>query len=159
VMVLASLYALRVVAGGVAAAVPLSHWLVGFSMFIFLSLALMKRHAELTVLEREGKTDAAGRSYLVIDRDWVGSAGITSGYMAVVVLALYITSDDVERLYRWPAVLWPVCVVVLLWISRMWAFAYRGSIDDDPIVATLKDRASYIVGGLIAVLIFVAAWM
>lgn len=159
VMVLASLYALRVVAGGVAAAVPLSHWLVGFSMFIFLSLALMKRHAELTVLEREGRTDAAGRSYLVIDRDWVGSAGITSGYLAVVVLALYITSDDVEVLYRWPAVLWPVCVVVLLWISRMWAFAYRGSIDDDPIVATLEDRASYIVGGLIAVLIFVAAWM
>jgi len=78
---------------------------------------------------------------------------------AVLVLALYITSDDVEVLYRWPTMLWPVCVAVLLWISRMWALAYRGSIDDDPVVVTLKDPASYAVGALIAMLMFVAAWM
>ena len=159
VMALASLYVLRVIAGGVAAAVPLSHWLVVFSMFIFLSLALMKRHAELTLLERQGRAEAAGRNYFVADREWVGSAGIASGYLSVLVLALYITSDDVEVLYRWPAALWPVCVGVLLWISRMWALAYRGSIDDDPVVVTLKDRTSYIVGALIATLMSVAAWM
>ena len=159
VMVLASLYVLRVVAGGMAADVPLSHWFVGFSLFIFLSLALMKRHAELTLLEKQGRSDADGRGYMSLDREWVGSTGIASGYLSVVVLALYIASDDVERLYRWPTLLWPVCVAVLLWISRMWALAYRGSIDDDPVVVTLKDPASYAVGALIATLMFVAAWM
>jgi hypothetical protein len=128
-------------------------------MFIFLSLALMKRHAELTLLERQGRADATGRGYVSLDREWVGATGIASGYLSVLVLALYITSDDVEVLYRWPAMLWPVCVAVLLWISRMWALAYRGSIDDDPVVVTLKDPASYAVGALIAILMFVAAWM
>jgi 4-hydroxybenzoate polyprenyltransferase/phosphoserine phosphatase len=159
VMVLASLYVLRVIAGGLAVAVPLSHWLLGFSMFMFLSLALMKRHAELTLLERDGKADASGRGYLALDREWVGSMGIVSGYLSVLVLALYITSDDVEVLYRWPTVLWPACVAVLLWISRLWALAYRGAIDDDPVVVTLRDPLTYMVGGLIATLIFVAAWM
>ena len=159
VMVLASLYVLRVIAGGLAVDVPLSHWFVAFSMFIFLSLALMKRHAELTLLERQGRADATGRGYVSLDREWVGATGIASGYLSVLVLALYITSDDVEVLYRWPAMLWPVCVAVLLWISRMWALAYRGSIEDDPVVVTLKDPASYAVGALIAILMFVAAWM
>lgn len=159
VIALASLYVLRVVAGGLAVSVPISHWLLGFSMFLCLSLALMKRHAELTLLQHTGRTEAAGRDYQVVDREWIGPFGAASGYLSVVVLALYITSRDVEVLYRWPAVLWPVCVAVLYWITRMWALAYRGSIHDDPVVATLKDPVSHAVGGLIAMLIFVAAWM
>jgi 4-hydroxybenzoate polyprenyltransferase/phosphoserine phosphatase len=159
VIVLASLYVVRIVAGALAVSVPLSHWLVGFSMFIFLSLALMKRHAELTLLDRGGRTDAAGRGYQTQDREWLGSAGIASGYLSVVVLALYVTSKDVEVLYRSPTILWPVCVAVLFWITSMWALAHRGSIDDDPLVVTLKDPVSQAIGALVAVLTCVAAWV
>jgi 4-hydroxybenzoate polyprenyltransferase/phosphoserine phosphatase len=156
VIVLASLYVLRVVAGGMAADVPLSHWLLGFSMFVFLSLALMKRHCELTIWQRLGRTDVAGRGYQAGDREWIGSMGAASGYMSVVVLALYITSRDVEALYRWPTLLWPVCVAMLFWITRMWALAYRGTIDDDPVLVAIRDRTSYVLGASVAMLMVVA---
>lgn len=158
VIVLASLYVVRVIAGGLAVAVPLSHWLLGFSMFVFLSLALMKRFSELTVLERTGRSHAPGRGYVARDRDWLGPMGIASGYMSVLVLALYITSDDVKVLYRWPTVLWPVCVAVLLWITRLWALAFRGAIADDPVIVSLKDPVSYVVGAVTVMLLFIAAW-
>ena len=159
VLVLASLYVVRVIAGGLAVQVALSHWLLGFSMFVFLSLALMKRYTELDVLERHGRGNAPGRGYVARDREWVGPMGIASGYMSVVVLALYITSEDVKVLYRWPSVLWPVCVAVLFWITRLWALAYRGSVTDDPVIVTLKDRVSYVVGAVTVLLLFIAAWM
>ena len=159
VLVLASLYVVRVIAGGLAVQVALSHWLLGFSMFVFLSLALMKRYTELDVLERHGRGSAPGRGYVARDREWVGPMGIASGYMSVVVLALYITSEDVKVLYRWPSVLWPVCVAVLFWITRLWALAYRGSVTDDPVIVTLKDRVSYVVGAVTVMLLFIAAWM
>lgn len=159
VIVLASLYVVRVVGGAFAVSVPLSHWLLGFSMFLFLSLALMKRHAELTLLDRAGRTDASGRGYQTLDREWLGSIGIASGYLSVVVLALYITSNDVEVLYRSPAMLWPICVAALYWITRMWALAYRGSVEDDPLVVTLNDPISHAVGAVSAVLICVATWI
>jgi 4-hydroxybenzoate polyprenyltransferase len=157
VVTLASLYVLRVVAGGLAVAVPLSHWLLAFSMFIFLSLALMKRHAELTLLRSTGRTEATGRAYRTSDLEWLGSTGTASGYLSVVVLALYVTGPDVGTLYRSPAILWPVCVAVLYWITRMWALTYRGSMHDDPVVATLKDPVSHAIGVVVAILIACAA--
>lgn len=157
VIVLAGLYVLRVIAGAVAVSVPLSHWLLGFSMFFFLSLALMKRHAELTALERSGRSEAAGRGYRSTDREWLGSMGTCGGYLSVLVLALYITNRDVEALYHWPAVLWPICPAVLYWIMRMWARVYRGLLDDDPLLASLRDPVSYALGALVAMLVFLAA--
>jgi 4-hydroxybenzoate polyprenyltransferase len=157
VVTLASLYVLRVVAGGLAVAVPLSHWLLAFSMFIFLSLALMKRYAELTLLRGNGRTEAAGRGYCTSDLEWLGSTGTASGYLSVLVLALYVTGSDVGALYRSPAILWPVCVAVLYWITRMWALTYRGSMHDDPVVATLKDPVSHAIGVAVAIFIACAA--
>lgn len=156
VIVLAGLYVLRVLAGGVAVGISVSTWLLAFSMFLFLSLALMKRFAELSVLQAEHRERAAGRGYVSSDKEWLANMGAASGYLSVLVLALYINSKDVEALYRHPQVLWLACPLLLFWITRMWALAHRGQIDDDPIMVTIKDRLSYGVGVAVAVVLFAA---
>jgi 4-hydroxybenzoate polyprenyltransferase/phosphoserine phosphatase len=148
VFVLAVLYTLRIAAGAAAIGVVVSHWLLAFSMFLFLSLALGKRHAELTKLEAREAPDAraAGRGYRAGDHLAVGVFGACSGYLAVLVFALYITSRDVLVLYRQPAILWAAPPLLLFWITRVWFLAHRRELGEDPVLFAIRDPASYAVG-------------
>ncbi len=156
VVVLAGLYTLRLVAGALAAEVAMSFWLSAFSLFIFSSLALAKRHTELGMWAAEKKERVAGRGYLVEDRAQIGSLGAAAGFVAVLVLALYIHSDDVRRLYARPTVLWGVLPLLLYWINRVWVLAARGTLHDDPIVFALRDRASWVIAVVAGVLVLLA---
>ncbi|HEU5304637.1 MAG TPA: UbiA family prenyltransferase, partial [Gemmatimonadales bacterium] len=132
VLLLAGLYTLRVLAGVAASNVRFSTWLLAFSMFLFLSLAFLKRYAELSELQGGAAEGIERRGYLRGDREWLGSMGGASGYLSVLVLALYINSEEVVALYRNPLLLWLICPLLLLWISRMWLLAHRGRIHQDP---------------------------
>lgn len=157
VLILASLYILRLLAGGAAATVPVSPWLLTFSGFLFLSLAFVKRYAELENLSSESPRDVIRRGYFVQDKELLQSLGTSSGYVAVLVFALYINNSlDIPVLYQQPEVLWGICPCVLYWINRVWFLAHRGVINQDPVVFTLTDPASYVVGGFIVTLLLIA---
>jgi len=143
VLTLAGLYTIRIIAGGVAAAVILSPWLLGFSMFLFLALAAVKRQAELTEQMTSGRTSAR-RAYKVEDLPILRGIALSGGMAAVMVLALYIASDAVQLLYGMPELLWLVCPIVLYWILRMVMMTHRGYMTDDPIVFAASDRVSLI---------------
>ena len=147
VLTLASLYTLRIIAGAAAISVPLSFWLLTFSMFIFLSLALIKRFSELK-LARQANIDGPlrGRGYDHQDLELVSTMGIGSGYLSVLVLALYIQDSRTSELYHTPQLIWLACPLLLFWISRAWLITHRGQIHDDPIVFAIKDRISWLVG-------------
>ena len=156
VLVLAALYTLRVLAGIAAAQVRFSTWLLAFSMFLFLSLAFLKRFTEVSAMEGAATEQVRRRGYIRGDREWLGSMGGASGYLSVLVLALYINSEQVVALYRAPLLLWLVCPLLLFWTSRMWLLAHRGQIHDDPIVATVRDPVSYLLGALVGVVLYIA---
>lgn len=156
VLLLAGLYTLRVLAGIAAAEVRFSTWLLAFAMFLFLSLAFLKRYTEVSAMEGAATEQVARRGYQRGDREWLGSMGGASGYLSVLVLALYINSEQVVVLYRMPLALWLVCPLLLFWTSRMWLLAHRGKIHDDPIVATVRDPASYLIGVLVAAVLYLA---
>ena len=151
VFVLAGLYVLRVVAGGVAASITLSTWLLAFALFFFLSLAFVKRYAELA-----GNGRAPGRGYTADDALWMHAIGTSSGYMAAVVMALYVSAPDVTSLYSQPRALWLLCPLLLFWITRMWFRAGRRQIHDDPVVEALKDPVGYVCAVALAVILVVA---
>lgn len=153
---LAGLYTLRVIAGAAAAQVPLSFWLLLFSVFLFLSLAFVKRYAELDALRRAGRLKAAGRGYCVDDLPVLQSLGIGAGYLSVLVLALYINSPAIEQLYHRPKYIWTLCVLMLYWMSRVWMRAHRGTMNEDPVVFALRDPISLVVGVLAAVTVAIA---
>jgi 4-hydroxybenzoate polyprenyltransferase len=153
---LAALYTLRVIAGAAAAGVALSFWLLIFSIFLFLSLAFVKRYAELDGLRRSSQLKAAGRGYRVEDLSVLQSFGTAAGYLSVLVLALYINSPDIESLYHRPKIIWLLCVLMLYWISRVWMKAHRGTMHDDPVVFALKDRVSLAIGLLGAITVAAA---
>jgi 4-hydroxybenzoate polyprenyltransferase len=156
VLLLAGLYTLRVLAGVAAAHVRFSTWLLAFSMFLFLSLAFLKRYTEVSALSPADGDQVRRRGYLRGDREWLGSMGGASGYLSVLVLALYINSEQVVALYRTPLYLWLACPLLLFWTSRMWLLAHRGRIHDDPIVATVLDPMSYVTGALLALVLYLA---
>ena len=143
VLVLAALYTLRLIAGAAAISVEPSFWLLAFSMFTFLSLALMKRYSELLLQAELGKNRLAGRAYRFVDLETLAQMGSASGYLAVMVLALYIDSDQVMEMYSWPVALWLLCPMMLYWISRLWLLARRGDMHDDPVVFTIRDQRTY----------------
>lgn len=153
---LAGLYTLRIIAGAAAVSVPLSFWLLLFSVFLFLSLAIVKRYAELDALRRRGQLQAAGRDYDVNDLPMLESVGISAGYLSVLVLALYINSPATLRLYRHPQTLWPLCVLLLYWITRTWMKTHRGKMHDDPVIFAMRDRVSLATGLLAAVVVGLA---
>ena len=157
VILLAGLYTLRVLAGVAASHVRFSTWLLAFSMFLFLSLAFLKRYAELTELPTGGSDSLERRGYLRGDREWLGSMGGSSGYLSVLVLALYINSEQVIALYGTPLLLWLICPLLLFWVSRMWMLGHRGRINQDPIVAAVRDPASYVIGALVVLIVYVSA--
>jgi isoprenylcysteine carboxyl methyltransferase (ICMT) family protein YpbQ len=115
-------------------------------VFLFLSLAFVKRFAELDALQRQQRLRAAGRGYYVEDLSALQSLGSSAGYMSVLVLALYINSPEIEALYHRPKLVWMLCVLMLYWISRVWMMAQRGHMHDDPVVFALKDRQSLAIG-------------
>jgi 4-hydroxybenzoate polyprenyltransferase len=156
VLLLAGLYTLRVLAGIAAARVRFSTWLLAFAMFLFLSLAFLKRYTEVSAMEGTATEPVRRRGYQRGDREWLGSMGGACGYLSVLVLALYINSDQVVSLYRLPLALWLVCPLLLYWVGRMWLLAHRGKIHDDPIVATVRDPASYLIGLLVALVMYLA---
>jgi len=154
VILLAGLYTIRLLAGSAATAIYPSFWLLAFSMFIFLSLATAKRYAELIVMTNAGTRALHGRGYRADDLPLLMSIGTANGFLAVLVLALYVNSSEVAALYRSPAILWLIPPLMLYWVSRVWLKTHRGEMHDDPIVFAVKDRPSLAVGlSLVAVLV------
>ncbi len=145
VLMLASLYTIRIVAGAYAIAVPLSSWLLGFSMFVFLSLALVKRCTELMAMQRLSRETMKGRDYRVSDYPMLSAMGVAAGYISILVLALFISSPETASKYTYPVLLWLLCPLMAYWVSRLWLKTSRGEMHDDPLVFSLKDSASWIV--------------
>ena len=157
VLVLAGLYALRVLAGGAAAGVRVSEWLLAFSVFFFLALALLKRYAELRRIEAGEAPPDNGRGYEVGDARLLGSVGPACGLIAVLVFALYVTGPGVRELYARPALLWLAAPPLLYWTMRMWLVAHRGRMNDDPVLFAVTDPPSYAVAVLVAAVLAVAS--
>jgi len=155
VLLLASLYTSRIIAGAAATAIVPSFWLLALSMFIFLSLAIVKRYSEMLVVQQQNKQRAVGRGYWVNDLPVLMSLGSAAGYCAILILALYVNSPDVSGLYanRWA--LWMVPPPLLYWISRIWMKAHRGELHDDPVVFAATDKQSWVI----AVCIGAALWI
>jgi 4-hydroxybenzoate polyprenyltransferase/phosphoserine phosphatase len=157
ICVLAGLYTIRVLAGGVATDLPISVWLLAFSLFIFFSLAAVKRQAELVDAVKAGKLTIHGRGYHPEDLELVSQMATASGLVSVLVLTLYLSSDAVTRIYPRPEALWGVTPILLFWISRVIFKAHRGEMHDDPIVFAAKDKVSMVCGLLIGVFAIVAS--
>ena len=156
VLILAGLYTLRILAGGLAAELAVSEWLLAFSIFIFTSLAFAKRYVELARLAGKGETTAKGRGYQVSDLGLIESFGTTSGYLAVLVFALYI-QNGLPGFYTNKSLLWLSCPFLLYWISRLWFLAKRGELDDDPVVYAVTDKVSLSIGLVVGLLVLLAA--
>jgi len=142
ICVLATLYTFRVIAGGVASDIPLSVWLLAFSAFLFLALAAVKRQAELVDAAERGIRMPSGRGYRVSDLPIVSQLAVSSGFVAVLVMMLYLNTPDVLARYTNPWLLWGACLVLLYWIARVVLLAHRGQMDDDPVVYATRDRVS-----------------
>ena len=135
----------------------ISFWLQAFSIFIFLSLAILKRYTELLVQSREGKNSAHGRGYLVTDAPLLQALGVSSGYISVLVIALYMRSENVISLYAQPLAIWLLIPILLFWVSWIWLKSSRGEMHDDPIVFAAKDRTSLSVAVITAFVFLYAA--
>ena len=157
VVTLAMLYTLRIVAGIFAFRLAATFWMLAFSMFMFLSLALVKRHAELADARSKGELDKTrGRGYSPRDLQMISALGAASGYLSVLVLALYIQDPSTAALYRRPQLIWLACPLLLYWISRVWMLTERGEMHDDPVVFAIRDRASLFVGVLFGLVFWLA---
>lgn len=156
VMILAGLYVFRVMAGGVATNIAVSSWLLAFTLFVSLSLAFLKRFIEVRAVASTDATQVPGRGYRTDDATWLHSAGLSSAYLGVLVLALYANSADVTRLYAHPERLLLACPVVLYWATRSWLLAHRGELHDDPVVAVASDPVTYLVLVLTGVSVLLA---
>ena len=155
IAVLAGLYTIRLIAGAAATGIELSFWLLAFSLFLFFALAAVKRQAEIVDASRGGRPVTLGRGYRVEDLPVVTMMALASGYVAVLVMALYLNSPEVLVLYTYPPALWGICCVLLYWVSRMVMVTHRGCMDDDPIVFAARDRVSQ--GCLLAILFLTVA--
>lgn len=153
ICVLAGLYTIRIVAGGAATGVPLSVWLLAFSIFLFFSLAAIKRQAELVDMAQRRTLKSRGRGYVATDLPFIAQAAVAAGYVSVLVMALYVSSPDVAELYPRPDLLWGICLVLLYWITRVALLTHRGEMHDDPVVFAATDRTSQLC--LLAVLLLV----
>ncbi|HMQ57933.1 MAG TPA: UbiA family prenyltransferase, partial [Rhizobiaceae bacterium] len=153
VLTLAGLYTVRVIAGAAATTVPLSFWLIAFSLFFFLSLALVKRYVELDQCDAPEKQRLKGRGYRVEDKEIIAQAGVASGFASALVLALYMDSYVVRELYSQPWMIWPLCPLILYIVLRIWILAKRAEFNDDPVVFIMTDWRSQIMIGFGAVML------
>jgi len=149
VCTLAGLHTLRVIAGTVAVNAVWSFWLLAFSMFIFFSLAVAKRVAELTNLKMANKETTKGRAYRVADLPIMSMLGASAGCLSVLVVALFVNSDKVLENYNHPVILWLICPLLMYWISRLWVIAARGDLHEDPIIFAVRDKLSRLVLGML----------
>ena len=156
VSILAVLYTLRIIAGTYAVSLDLSYWLIVFSIFMFTSLAMVKRVSELYNLMLQDKEKVVGRGYGVQDREIISALGSASGFVSVLVFALFIHDPLIVQRYTQPEWLWLTVPALLYWIGRVWIIAHRGQMDEDPVVFALHDRVSYAILGLIAIGVFMA---
>ncbi len=155
VIVLAALFTLRMMAGSAAVDVWPSSWLLAHSMFLFISLALVKRYAELVTMRIEHGQAAKARSYVASDSELLATMGIASAFMSVLVLVLYITSGAAQLLYGHLNVIWLACPALLYWLCYIWLIAHRGGMHDDPMIFALKDRVSrYILLSIVIIMLF-----
>jgi 4-hydroxybenzoate polyprenyltransferase/phosphoserine phosphatase len=150
VLVLSGLYTVRMLAGASVTHTAISPWLAGFSLFVFLSLAMVKRFSELQNLRASGEVPDNGRGYVLLDIEQLRSFGTASAYASVVVFTLYISSHDVMALYGHPQRMWLITPFLILWVSRFWLIASRGELNEDPVVFALTDRVSLLIGAAIA---------
>lgn len=158
VIVLALLYTIRIVAGAAAFSLALTFWMLAFSMFMFLSLALVKRYSELQEARKKGQLEKTrGRGYYPNDLEMISSLGASSGYLSVMVLALYIHDQATGELYSHPQVIWLACPLLLFWITRVWMLTHRGEMHDDPVVFAIRDKVSFAVGILFCLVFWIAA--
>jgi len=159
IMTLSGLYCLRIWVGGVATGIDISFWLIVFSLFFFLSLAAIKRQAELVDIKARGVADIAGRGYTVNDLPIMTISGLGAGYLAVLVMALYINSPEVNALYNMPSALLGVCLILIYWLTRLVLITNHGGMTDDPIIFAMTDRTSHVCLGLItAIVVSGAIW-
>ena len=156
VMLLAGLYTMRIIAGAAATQITPSFWLLAFSMFIFLSLAMVKRYSELLITLQNNKQEAAGRGYAVSDLPVLMSIGVSSGIGSVLVLALYLNNPETNKMYPNTMWLWLMPPLLLYWVARMWMKTQRSEVDDDPVVFAARDWQSLVVL-LLSACIFMAA--
>jgi 4-hydroxybenzoate polyprenyltransferase len=156
VLLLSGLYTLRLLAGAAATDVPISTWLAAFSVFLFLSLAMVKRFAELQNLRAAGQTPANGRGYLISDAEQLRAFGTAAAYAAVVVFSLYISGRNVTVLYAHPERMWLITPMLILWISRVWLLASRGELDEDPVIFAVTNRGSLLIGAIVVAIAVLA---
>lgn len=156
VITLGALYTIRVFAGLMVSGAKQSPWLFMFCLFLFTSLALVKRCSELVMRRDEGEAAVAGRDYTVSDLAVLFPAAVAAGFGAILIVALYISSPEVTALYRYPARLWLLHPVLIYWISRTILLSSRNQLHDDPVVFALTDRVSWVVAGLAALIIGLA---
>lgn len=154
IIVLSSLYTIRLLAGAVAVDVPASPWLLAFSMFIFISLACVKRFTELYELTQLNKHKTAGRGYKIDDIGLIKMIGVSTGLLSILVFVLYVNSIEVVQLYHQPAYLYAVSLLLMYWILRIWFKAVRGEMHDDPIVFSLRDKSGLFIFALIILIVF-----
>jgi 4-hydroxybenzoate polyprenyltransferase/phosphoserine phosphatase len=157
IVTLAILYSLRVLGGSAATGIEPSFWLIAFSFFMFLSLALLKRHSELFNLHREGKEKTRGRGYTTADKTPVGIMGINAAFVSVLVFMLYFNSQNVLQLYRHPAWLLGILPLLVFWLGRLWALSFRGLVNEDPVLYVSRDKVSLVVMALCVALAVLAA--
>ena len=157
VLLLSGLYTLRLLAGGAATGTWISQWLAGFSTFLFLSLATVKRFSELENLRERGSTAMPGRGYNVADLEQIRSFGTASAYAGIVMFTLYIGRPDVTGLYHHATRLWLIVPLLIFWLNRVWLLASRGQMDDDPVVFAMRDGMSLAIGAAVVVIAFLAA--
>ncbi|HEX3683634.1 MAG TPA: UbiA family prenyltransferase [Bryobacteraceae bacterium] len=157
VLVLASLYTIRIFAGGAAAHIKISGWLITFSLFFFLSLAMCKRSSELMNLMKSNKTRTSGRFYETSDLEPLNICGISSGMLACLIILLYESSQQAQLLYATPQLLFLLCPLLFYWISRLWVLTFRGVLQEDPILFAVRDRVSYAVSVAMAMIVGLAA--
>ncbi|MFM7157311.1 MAG: hypothetical protein ACKO0Y_05805, partial [Bacteroidota bacterium] len=155
VILLAVLYTMRLIAGAETVHVPLSQWFMGFSMFFFVSLAFVKRYAEI-ISRQDSITVIPGRGYGAGDEMILLTAGLASAMLSILVLALYINSETVVQLYKHPQYLWVLCPVILTWLLQLWFLAHRGKMHDDPIITMARTPMTYIVLSIIVLTVMAA---
>ncbi len=157
VVLLSGLYTLRMLAGAAATSILISPWLAGFSIFLFLSLAMVKRFSELQNIRVAGQVPSNGRGYLLSDTEQMRAFGTASAYASVVVFSLYISAPNVTGLYPHPQRMWLITPIMILWISRVWLLASRGELDEDPVIFAVTDRMSLLLGFAAVCAILLAA--
>jgi 4-hydroxybenzoate polyprenyltransferase len=157
VVLIVGLFCGRLLTGGMATDIPISPWTFAFAMFLFLSIALVKRYSELHNRRASGQSANGRRAYRTEDMPVLASLGSASAMTSVLVIALYVNGEEVRRLYRHPNLLWLICMVVLLWTSRLWLLANRGELHEDPVLFAIRDGWSLLLAASIGILMLLAA--